>query len=353
MKVMDKNQTVIFCQAPADVPFVLSLYEEKQKTNRISIVVITVEGMFTFLKGLNLELEELTFIPYSKASLKKPLHVYNERKRIRALYLQHFAQLQNAEVYFCSRFEDWLTSALLHLLSKNKGVKIKYLNHYDDASNYDRTDSFSFRKFLYSASLKYLTGIKFTLKVTERPPEFPVEKYNIDQIRPIVNNAVFSKYVYHDTLIDRQKSNVLFFASDCQDLIYDRKYYFEVLINIINIFKQNGYCVILKGHPRINLPAILKSVADLEMPGYVPGEFIDVSDFAVCIGLDTNALSYFAKNNSLPTYSLIRMVPSISDRKIEILANYLKTQSDNRMVFIDNEEQLIGVVKKHLLQNVK
>ena len=48
------QKIIIFCQAPADVPYVLTLYEIYNREYSISIFVINVEGMFQFLSDLHL-----------------------------------------------------------------------------------------------------------------------------------------------------------------------------------------------------------------------------------------------------------------------------------------------------------
>lgn len=342
---MGNNTVIIFCQAPADVPFVLSLYEKKQKTNSVSIFVVNVEGVFRFLSSLKLNLEQLAFIPYSGTNLKNIKDIYLERKRINALFKKYFSSIESAEIYFYSRFEDWLTSAFIHKLSKVPNVKITYLKHHDDSVNFDEKAGVTLRLHIYSLILKYITGVTFTVKILERLPEFPVDKYAIQKGIAIIDKEVFSKYVYRENLIDKKKANVLFFVSDCQDLIFERAYYYNAIIDIVSVFQQNGYRVILKGHPRIGIPDIFREAADSEIPGYVPGEFIDADSIAICIGLETNALSHFAKNESLPTYSLVRMIPSANDRQIEIFVDYLKKQSENKIRFIDNKQQLIEVAK--------
>ena len=341
-----KSNTIIFCQAPADVPYVLSLYEQKIKP--ISIYVINVEGVFKFLKSLNLDLDELTFIPYRDINLKNIRDVHSEKIRINNLFKKYFLNCEYAQVYFFSRFEDWLTAAFINKLSKIKGVVINYLNHYDDTSAFDVKNKPRFRIRIYYFLLKYITEINFVVKIQEKLPEFPVHKYNIVQKPAIVSNDIFNKYAYTDKMIERHKPNALFFISDYQDSIFAHDSYYETIINIISILHKSNYCVILKGHPRIGLPNAFRKAADAEIPSYVPGEFINMRDIKICIGLDTGAITYFARNQILPTYSLIRMAPAVNDRQIEILVDYLKKLSANKLQFIDDKVHLTEMLKNQL-----
>ena len=80
----------------------------------------------------------------------------------------------------------------------------------------------------------------------------------------------------------------------------------------------------------------------------MPGEFINIEEFKFCLGLDTNAICYFAKSNKLPTYSLIRMFPTLNIEMIEILVNFLKNQSGNKIKFIDNDDQFYTFIENIL-----
>ena len=344
------NKTIIFCQAPADIPYVLSLYEQIRETSDISIFVINVEGMFRFLNDLKLDLEQLIFIPYQLKNLKKLLNLNSERRRINSLFRKYFADVEQAEVFFFSRFEDWLTAAFLHKLSRKKGVQIAYLNHYDHVSFFEKRHNMSLGLRAYVLTLKFLTGINFRVKIIEKLPELPIEDYNIIEKKPVLNEQVFAKYAYVGNFAGNGKSGALFFLSECEDTIYDCRYYNNTLVDIISILHENNYNVIAKGHPRTGMPVVVKKICDNEIPAYVPGEFIDTSNIRICLGLDTNAICYFAKTGQLATYSLIRMVPTADIAMTEILVNFLETQSENTMKFIDNKEQLYQVVQIHFNQ---
>ena len=57
---------IIFIQAPADIQYALTIYEENKETAEISIFCINVEGMYKFLESLDLNVKQLVFIPYTK-----------------------------------------------------------------------------------------------------------------------------------------------------------------------------------------------------------------------------------------------------------------------------------------------
>lgn len=339
-----KNNIIIFCQAPADIPYVLSLYEKYKEEKLISVYVINVENVFKFMQGLNLNLSALVFIPYVLGTFKSIFQIIKERKRIKALKKQYFDLVINTDVYFFSRFEDWLTSSFLVGLKKRNSIY--YIDHYDNSANFFDKKKRSIKVEIYGLILKYLTGVSFKLDIVEKLPEFPINTYNIAIEDAVLNSGVFVKYSYSVNIPFKNKSNILFFISECEDTIFDSNFYNEKLKSIVTDLKTIGFNVVVKGHPRIGMPECIKLISNYEIPSYVPGEFIDIESFRFCLGLDTNAICYFAKSNKIPTYSLIRMFPSTDIDMIEILVKFLKNQSDNEIIFIDNEEQFCNVMKK-------
>lgn len=343
--IKEENKIIIFCQAPADIPYFLSLYEKYKEEKVISVYVINVENVYKFIKGLNLNLHSLVFIPYTLTSFKNIFQIIKERKRIKTLKKQYFDFVINTDVYFFSRFEDWLTSSFLDVLDKKNSIY--YVDHYDNSAMFFDKKSRSIKVEIYGYILKYITGVSFKLDIVEKLPEFPINRYNISREDVVLNSDLFVKYSYSVNIPFENKSNILFFISECEDTIFDSNFYNEKLKNIVIGLKTIGFNVVVKGHPRIGMPESIKVISNYEIPSYVPGEFINIESFRFCLGLDTNAICYFAKSKKLPTYSLIRMFPSLNIDMIEILVNFLKNQSDNEIIFIDNDIQLRDVMKKN------
>ncbi len=344
--IKEENKIIIFCQAPADMPYFLSLYEKYKEEKVILVYVINVENIFKFIKGLNLNLHSLVFIPYASISFKNVFQIIKERKRIEFFKIKYFDFVTKADVFFFSRFEDWLTSSFLVTLKKKNSIF--YIDYYDNSAIYFNKTSKSIRLKFFGLILKYLTGVNFKLDIVEKLPEFPIDSYNIDKLDAILNPDVFFNYSYKFNIPLSNKSNIIFFISECDSAIYDFKFYDFKLKSIINDLKKNGFYVVVKGHPRIGIPESIREISDYEIPSYVPGEFINIEEFKFCLGLDTNAICYFAKSNKLPTYSLIRMFPTLNIEMIEILVNFLKNQSGNKIKFIDNDDQFYTFIENIL-----
>jgi hypothetical protein len=347
----NSQKIIIFCQAPADIPYVLTLYGIHKNENSISIFVINVEGMFRFLSDLQLDLEQLVFIPYQLINLKRIDLLPAERKRIKSLWKKYFSNIQNGNVYFFSRFEDWLTAAFIHRFAEKSEIQITYMDHYDySAQLFPVHSATSFKIKIYLLILKYLTKVNFNANIRDRLPEFQVDSYTLLKTKVELDERVFLKFAYLIDTLDKKTSNLLFFISsvEAESTIYDPRYFISTIIAIINLFRDVGFKIIVKGHPRTGLPKAIKEVADFEIPSYVPGEFIDTGIFKICLGIDTSALCYFAKNKILPTYSVIKLFPYVDNTLIEIFIQFLQKQSNNEILFIENFEELKDIALIHL-----
>ena len=108
------KEIVMFCGAPADVQYALSIYHKHKGKSDISFFVTNVEGVYRFLKSLNLELKELIYIPYpAEFSIKNPLKVLQVKHCLSKIYGKHFEEISNARIYFFSHFYDWMAFSLI------------------------------------------------------------------------------------------------------------------------------------------------------------------------------------------------------------------------------------------------
>ena len=343
------QKILLFCQAPADIPYILTLYEFYERQSSISIFVINVEGMFKFLYDLQLDLEQLVFIPYQLVNLKRIDLLYSERKRIKLLWKEHFSNIHNGKVYFFSRFEDWLTAAFIHRLARNGENIITYAGHNDYvALLFPVQDKVSLKLKIYLFILKYLTNVSFSARRRDRLPEFQIDRYAILKTKLEVDKQVFVKYAYSIDILDKNASNLLFLISSGEPTVYAPLYYIDTIKSVISLFQIMGFKIFVKGHPRTGLPETVRNMTEFEIPSYVPGEFIDACNFKICLGIDTTALCYFSINKILPTYSVIKLFSYVDNSFSDIFIKYLKQQSDNEMLFINNFEELKKIVLKYI-----
>lgn len=343
---MNERCLVIICQAPADIPYVLTIYEQNNNNKNISIFVINVFGIYKFLNDLNLEVQSLVFIPYDLKSFKNIFLLIKEKIRIEKIWDCNFKNLADSDIYFFSKFEDWLTAFFVHkLYSNSKNNKIFYVNHYDNSEYlFFRNKSFSLKKYVYVTLLKYLTGVRFNVDIIEKMPEFPVKIYSFQEIKINVDYQIYEKYSISINHLKNIKS-VIFFISPCQNEFYDPRYYNSTLIKIVEYLNKYGYKIVVKGHPRMGVPSFLDDFIDCKIPDYIPAEFINIRDFKFCFGLDTGALCYFSKNNLVVTYSLINMFVFSNQSRIRTGIEYLKQQSNNKVAFCNSFPELISILE--------
>ncbi|MDA3779121.1 MAG: hypothetical protein PF487_02630, partial [Bacteroidales bacterium] len=103
------KEIIIFCQAPADIQYALTIYEKYKNSSMISIFCINMEGMYKFISSLNLTLKELILIPYPvEISIKNPVDIITERNRLKKLFKRHFLKISGYELYFFSNRYDWV-----------------------------------------------------------------------------------------------------------------------------------------------------------------------------------------------------------------------------------------------------
>lgn len=338
---MNSTKTILFCQAPADVPYVLNLYEKNEFKNTISIFIINVEGLYTFFFGLHLNIERLVFIPYKLKSIKNILWIIVERRRINKLWKIYFKHTNNCDVYFFSRFEDWLTAAFIHRFAKNHTIEIKYVNHYDNSSTlFPKVKEIILKIKIHLLMLKIITNVSFKAEIKEKFPEFPTEDYNLKELSIKNNLDIYVKYHFKIDFINIRKPNMLFFISPCEPTILDPINYNEKLIKIIQLFNSIGFNTVVKGHPRLGIPKSISEVIDQCIPSYVPGEFLDFKMFDLCLGLDTTALCHYAKNTKLPTYSIIKLFPYSNKVLFDVAINYLNQQSEGKIKYCTNIKEL-------------
>lgn len=337
----EKNNKVIFCQAPADIPFVLTIYKKYNDISLISIYVINVQGMFDFFIDLNLNVDELVYIPYSLKNLKSINAILKEKKRINLLYKKYFASIRNADVYFFAKYEDWLTAAFVSRLSKNKSINVNYVDHNDNLGELYKSKSIiSLKIVLYLSILKFVTNVWFKANKIEILPEFPFSNYAIQKIHLDVEKSVFIKHQYNFNFSESEKINAILFVSPCEVTIFDSVEYDKTLQEVIEVLKKVGFSTFVKGHPRLGLPNNIENIVDFVIPSYVPGEFINSNLFGLCLGIDTTAITHFAKYEKIPTYSLAKFFPASRLHLHDVAIEYLKQQSNDKIRFCDTMNDL-------------
>jgi hypothetical protein len=339
-----KTKLLIFCQAPADVSYTLTIYEKYIDSHSVHIYVINVKGVYEFLKDINLSKVKITFINYNLNNLKSFSKIYSEKKRLNLLFDQYFSKINNSKIFFFSRFEDWITSFFIHKASKNKKVKIFYCNHYDQVSDlFLIKKNFKIKVFVYLVILKYITGIWFKAKIRAKIPELNTNNYSFENFDIKLKKKIFEKYSYEIDNYLADKKKILFFLSPCDSSIFNIDSYQDILFKVLKTLKKYDFSIFLKGHPRIGLPSDLDLENYSVIPTYVPGEFINLSSFDLILGIDTNALVHPAISEIKPTFSLMKIFPAGQISLHNTGIKFLNQQSKGKIKYITSLDHLIKI----------
>jgi hypothetical protein len=301
------KKIILFIQAPADIQYALTIYKRNKSNTEISIFCINVEGIYNFIKNLNLNLKQLIFIPYDLTlKIKNPISIYSSKKKLEQIYENYFTNIENTKVFFFSHFFDYITFYCLSKLANRN--EIKFINHYDDqiSKNYYR-DRFSFKTSFLKITYYYLTTIWFRLFRfnNKRILEFPFEKYGIEEVKDnILDENIHKEYSYR--VNDNEKKRILFLEMDYKKIDFFDDYK-KTTISIVEQSDKKGYKIYLKPHPRLGYSKFLDQYIHKVINKDVPAEFIEIENFDYILGISSSAIAYFSKENNKKVYSLLEL----------------------------------------------
>lgn len=337
---------IIFCQAPADIQYALSIYDKHKENAEISIFCVNVEGMYKFFSGLNLRLQKLVFIPYKQNfSLKNPIHILYEKIRLKKFYKIYFEDLEGNDIYFFSHFHDWITFSLVSKLSRYNTVK--FIEHYDDCyANYLPLQvKINLKERIYLFVLKFISNTKIRWLKTNiiRIPEFLYEEYDIEKKEaPNIGEMLYERYSFKFKNLKNEP--ILLFESDHTNtnsiINYENK-----IMSIVNTLREKGFTIYLKPHPRLGYSKHLKKYISGILPIYVPGEMINIKSFIGILGVETGVIANFANRMPGSIYSLINLFDFRDEQEKEMFKNFLVEQSNGNIKFIDSLDCLFNLLE--------
>lgn len=341
------GELIIFFQAPADLPYVLKLYEDNIGKRPIYIYVINVENNYKFITKLHLKVDRITFIPYSNFSVKRIFSCIRAFIQVRRSYMRYFSNIHDADIYFFSIITDWMTSYFVVNLSMDITNSIIYADHYDHIEIRKRSEKLNFKQWMNSNITFFISQIPFDYHYEKKEfiYSFPYQNYNIKKIdaEPINN---FSKYRLNVDCVIDGKYNILFLVDPWgyEGLMIDNKENLEV-IQIIKKLQSLGANVIVKGHPRMGLNQKVRDVADLVIPEYIPSQFINVENFDLIIGIETTGLLHYIDYYNIPVFSIVKLLNSVGREHVNRIVALLDTYTNNRMKYFESLDQIIFFVK--------
>lgn len=100
--------------------------------------------------------------------------------------------------------------------------------------------------------------------------------------------------------------------------------------------KERGYNIYIKGHPRLGVLKEFKDLFDIEIPMFVPSEFILYDNIEFALRIISSRLVYPSELKENQTFSLMNLLEfKISEDKI-FYQNFLNEPSKEKVVFIND-----------------
>lgn len=333
---------LLIIQAPADARYALNIYENN-RGKKIHLCIVNVELVYKFIKGLNLENVDIQFIPYLDFDIKNPLSIIKTRFHLKNAWDNYFSDNEYGKIYYFSRFFDWYTAGLIGRFIKNGNSNIIYWDHYDDLCAMSdvlvkKISTTFVKNFIVSIIISFVSNVKFISRYKLCNIEFNYKKYPIKKIteREI---SINKNFYYSLPFSTSNKNNILFFLSP-EELSFITKESIEIVRKLIKNLKDKGYCVIVKGHPRLGVPKDFLCLFDHEIPKHIPSEFLNYSNIDTVIGVISSATSYVAKCENIRTISIINFLKFREEGKFEYYRKFLSSLSDNNVEFISRINEI-------------
>ena len=337
--IMQKDDLILFFQAPANLPYLLKQYEENVGKKNIYIYVMNVENDFKFIKSLNLKVEEITFISYEWLVPRYRRTWLTQRKRVRKIFQQHFKWIKNASIYFYSAVSDWMTFYFVKKLSRDMSNEVIYADHYDMLEKRMVNRPLSRAEKLARLMYWFVTGIRMDFNFNQFMYAMPYQRYNI---RKIVAEEIRSTKSYqYVPNTDSIRKNILYLSNPWSaDGHHAKEAAALETIEFIEYLKRKGFHFIIKGHPRLLLDDRFAKAADAVIPPYILSEFINVDNIDVILCVESSAAHYFTEFTNKPVYSLIYLYHSASEESKDYYAQYLRDLTHGKINFLHSLDEL-------------
>ena len=316
---------IIISQAPRDLTKVISLYE-KLRSTRTKIYVVNCFANFVFLKSLKLS-ADIEFVPHKE--IKYP---QNLLKMIFVIYSRYFFQLkriEGANVYFFSRYFDYVTAIFVNRLKQKNNI---FFNDLFKAQLSELNPSITQRAVLSTFQFAFRTKLKRTM-IGQTPGyyfDLPLQTREID-----IPTEIPSKYKQKVTQ-DTYKSVLIFDGRGDKKEYYlsYEKNFLKVLSSIPEDFK-----VYIKPHPRIGHTPFLEQQERVKIISKgIPGEFLVPQEFTFILGIETTALIDFVQAEA-PVYSIMPLF-DIEPKSYKFFKGHLDKLSNGEMKYISSLEEL-------------
>lgn len=327
---------LIFIQAPADLRYALNICETNNniKSNKL-LCVVNVPQMYDFVCSLSLENTEIVYFDSIRYNIWNPFTYLTARRKYQSIYNTFFKEVIFKEVYFFSRFFDWFTAGIVARFSNREDINIYYYNHYDDMSkmkNLRDMPKEHLKAFIISKAVSFMSRAKFTARYYFKNPEFKYKRYGIKKLNKEFEKIHIDKK--HQYLLSNRDEKVVLFFISPEELDFFTHRSEKIIVELLKSLKGKGYFLCIKGHPRLGVPEHLLKFFDINIPSYIPSEFIAYKNVEFVVGTISIALSYpLSLDQPIPAYSLIRDLEFKSNEKRLYFEDYLKKTGKGKIKF--------------------
>lgn len=337
------KKVIIFCQAAGDIKYTLSLYEQYRETAEVNIFLLPGHPAFQFVADLDLSAQVHWIAePPPLFSLRNPWRLWGFKRYVSKLWKSEFSQYRNADVYFFSEVIDWITLSMVARLSKRN--RVTQLTHYPYAVGPAQNLRWKERVFmrLFNAG----TGVSFRFcrlgdsDRHRRQRVLNMNKYSIEKQPAQLLDEVTDKFKYS---VPDAKMSLLFIDSPAAEnsiLNYE-----QIMRKFLTLCEACSVHVMVKPHPRVPVHALYHDYPVVEIPAYVPGEFLPIKDFKCVGGAHSSLLGYAAFQR--PCFSIMNCFEWTSEGDRAYAENILRHHSGNQislMSSVEDCEQWLGSI---------
>jgi hypothetical protein len=319
---------VLFSQAPADIQYVLSLYDKYKYKFNIKIVVVNVKNNFRYLKSLKLKVE-LKFVPLIPQ--KDIIKFLKYSIKLKFIYKNLFSRLAIEKVYFFSNNYDYVTAYFIEKLQYRSDI------FFYDIYKINGENIINTVTIIKKNIIKLLFGIN--IKFFNLPPsiayQYIYDRKKVKEIdlRSIVKNL--NSYKYNISKTDSIKMNLLLFESN-GETSNDFVNYNQDMINILDTI-SNDYNIYIKPHPRLGYSKICDNYNINIIKSYIPSELVSLNRFDLVLGIDSAAI---ATSNHHNNKCILELFNFYDKNRLLYIQKYLEKLSKNRLLFVKSVKEL-------------
>jgi hypothetical protein len=206
----------------------------------------------------------------------------------------------------------------------------------------DIITSFPLRYVLKKLLLNCIVGNHISyMKVGSRLfPTFDYSNIRIEEIVLKTNPDNISKYMF-EVQVPFKKS-ILFFESNGQRVPHFVDYV-KTIDQVLNVFRQSGFEVFIKPHPRLGYSRMLDDHGFIFIESYVPGEMIKIENFDYVIGFASTSLTITIDGGKTKVLSLIDLLDYKSADNKTMLKEYMLRFNDS-LYFVQTFAELQNIL---------